>query len=147
MPTQCSAYTTQDEARAAVDRLLATGVPGEDVRVLMGTPVRDHRDEPVGRFAANGGDEHVGAFAGSPGSSRSATGSFAGGPDRRRRGGFGDLDRETVTGYRDGVPHIRVASHRNLKQMLVEAGLDERAAEADVEALHEGRVLVLVRTA
>jgi hypothetical protein len=30
--------------------------------------------------------------------------------------------------------------------MLVEAGLDEAAADADVAALHQGRVLVLVRT-
>jgi hypothetical protein len=29
--------------------------------------------------------------------------------------------------------------------MLVEAGRDERAAAADVHALHRGRVLVLVR--
>lgn len=147
MPTTCSAYSTEDEAQEAVDRLLATGVPGELVRVLMGTPLRDHRDEHVGQFVANGDDEPVGAFAGSPGSSRETMGTFAGDPQGQRRGGFGDLDRETVTGYRDGVPHIHVASHRNLKKMLVEAGLDEDAAAADVEALHAGRVLVLVRTA
>ena len=29
--------------------------------------------------------------------------------------------------------------------MLVDAGLDEPTADADVEALHEGRVVVLVR--
>jgi|1185.fasta_scaffold1369745_2 hypothetical protein len=146
MPTTCSAYWTEDEAQAAVDRLLATGVPGDRVRVLMGAPIRDHRDERVGHFAAHGEDDRVGAFAGSPGTSREAMGSFAGDPDAQRRGGFGDLDRETVTSYRDGVPRIHVASHRNLEKMLVEAGLDEDAAEADVKALHDGRVLVLVRT-
>jgi hypothetical protein len=146
MATTCSAYPTEAEAHEAVDRLLATGVPGESVRVLMGTPLRDHRDERVGQFATNGDDEPVGAFAGSPGSTGETMGTFAGDPQGQRRGGFGDLDRETVTGYRDGVPHIQVASHRDLKKMLVEAGLDEDAAKTDVKALHEGRVLVLVRT-
>ena len=70
-------------------------------------------------------------------------GSFAGAAGEQRRGGFGDLDRETVTGYRDGVPHVRVAGHAHLRRMLMEAGLDEPAAAADVEALHHGRVLVL----
>jgi hypothetical protein len=73
-------------------------------------------------------------------------GGFAGAAGEQRRGGFGDLDRETVTMYRDGVPHVRVASHARLRRTLVEAGLDERAAAADVEALHHGRVLVLART-
>src|SRR3954471_6132059 len=136
MPTTCSAYVTEDEARTALDRLLATGVAGDSVRVLMGTPLRDHPDERVGPFPANGDDDRVGAFAGSPGSSREAMGSFAGDPEAQRRGGFGDLDRETVTSYHDGVPHIHIASHRNLKKMLVEAGLDADAAEADVDALH-----------
>jgi hypothetical protein len=71
-------------------------------------------------------------------------GAFAG-DGNGRRGGFGDLDRETVTTYADGVRRVRVTSHRRLKSMLVQAGLDDDVAAADVEALHAGRVLVLVR--
>jgi hypothetical protein len=144
MPTLCRAYATADDAHAAVERLLAAGLPGDDIRVLTGAPERDGRDAPTGRF---GGDPDaarpVGAFAGAGASSREDMGAFAGGG--QRRGGFGDLDRETITGYRDGVPHVRVASHGRLQRTLVAAGLDERAAAADVEALHHGRVLVLAR--
>jgi hypothetical protein len=38
----------------------------------------------------------------------------------------------------------RVTGRRELKKLLVEAGLDDATAEADVDALHAGRVLVLV---
>jgi hypothetical protein len=145
MPTLCRAYSTEQEAHAAVDRLLATGASDADLRILMGRPVHDGRDDQVGGFAGRSG-ELVGSFAGAPHAGQAGAGSFAGDADRQRRGGFGDLDRETVTSYHDGVPRIRVASHRNLKRMLVEAGLDEAAADADVAALHQGRVLVLVRT-
>ncbi len=145
MQTLCHIYSTDDEARAAVDRLLAAGLSGDDVRVLIGTAIRDHRDDPVGGFAGNGDAVAVGSFADIESSSRDAMGSFAGDPERQRRGGFGDIDRETVTTYQGGVPHVRVASHRDLKKMLVEAGLDDAAADADVEALHHGRTLVLVR--
>jgi hypothetical protein len=42
---------------------------------------------------------------------------------------------------------VRIASHHNLKKMLIDAGLDEATATSDVEALHDGRILVLVRSA
>ena len=44
------------------------------------------------------------------------------------------------------MPHVRVASHRDLHGLLVDAGLDAETARADVRALHDGRVVVLVRT-
>jgi hypothetical protein len=146
MPTLCRAFSTDEEAHAAVDRLLAAGMPDAEIRLLMGRPVRDHRDDTVGGFAGRSGDEPVGSFADIPRSSREAVGSFAGDADQQRRGGFGDLDRETVTSYHEGVPRIHVASHRDLKKLLVEAGLDGADADADVAALHHGRILVLVRT-
>ena len=147
MPTLCRSYTTDDDAQAAVERLLAAGLSVPEIRVLTGEPVRDAQDPPVGRFGGEPqGAQPVGAFAGAPGSSHDTMGGFAGTPSQPRRGGFGDLDRETVTTYRDGVARVHVASHRNLKRMLVDAGLDEPAAAADVEALHHGRTLVLVRT-
>jgi hypothetical protein len=145
MPTLCRAYSTEQEAHAAVDRLLGAGTSDGDIRILMGRPVRDHRDDPVGGYAGPTG-EQAGSFADAPQSSRAGAGSYAGDADEQRRGGFGDIDRETVTSYRNGVPHVQIASHRNLKRMLVEVGLDEATAETDVAALHHGRILVLVRT-
>jgi hypothetical protein len=62
-----------------------------------------------------------------------------------RTGGFGDIDRETVTTYENGIKRVRIASHRNLERMLVDAGLAPDVAAADVDALHHGRVLVLSR--
>jgi hypothetical protein len=138
MPTHCRIYSSDADARAAVDDLLAAGHAGADIRVLMGSHNTD--DAPEGAFAGMPGVP--GAFAGEGGAPRSY-----GGDVESRRGGFGEIDRETVTSYQDGVPHVRIASHRNLKQMLVDAGLDPAAAEKDVAALHAGRVLVLVRDA
>jgi hypothetical protein len=139
MPTFCRAFDTEDDARSAVGRLMAAGAEDVGVRVIAGTPVRDHAAAAVGSFAGHAG-ERVGAFAGQAGT----PGSFAGHPGGRR-GSFGDLDRETVTAYEDGLLRVHVAAHGELGRMLVEAGLDEAAAAADVEALHRGRVLVLVR--
>jgi len=143
MTTLCRAYTSDSDARAAVDRLLAVGVRGGDVRVLMGKTERDARDEPAGGFAGDAGDA-VGTFADAAAGRRDGMGTFAGDPDRMRAGGFADADRDTVTSYPAGVARVLVAAHRGLARMLVEAGLDEAAAEADVRALHEGRILVLV---
>jgi hypothetical protein len=44
------------------------------------------------------------------------------------------------------VKRTRIASHRRLEKLLVDAGLDLAIATADVGALHAGRVLVLVRS-
>src|SRR4051794_13750240 len=115
MPTLCMAYGTEDEARAAGDRPLLAGAADAGVRGASGAPAHDHRDEPVGRFAGDG--ERVGAFAGAAGSSRQAMGSFAG-DGEQRRGSFADLDRETVTTYRDGIRRVQIASHGSLKRML-----------------------------
>jgi hypothetical protein len=148
MPTLCRAFSTMEEARSAVDRLLAAGQPGEEIRVLSGAPERDHRDDDAGSFGGrNGAQEPVGTFAGAERSPRAGMGSFAGDAADRRVGGFGDLDRDTVASYRGGVRHVRVASHRDLRGLLVDAGLDTATADADVEALHHGRTVVLVRTA
>jgi hypothetical protein len=144
MPTLCRAYTTEDEANAAVDRLLGAGVTDADVRVLRGDTTQDSRDVPVRAFAGAAA-EAVGSYAGAVHAPREGTGTFAGDAASQRRGGFADIDRETVTTHRNGVRAVRVASHHHLKAMLIGAGLDEAAAESDVEALHRGRVLVLVR--
>jgi hypothetical protein len=149
MATLCRAYTTEQDAHAAVDRLLAGGISGAEVRVLMGEAVHDSRDAPVGSFVgtSTADDETVGAYAGAGHSGHDTMGSFSGDADEQRRGGFRDVDRETLTTFRDGVERVRIASHHNLKQMLLDAGLDEATAASDVEALHNGRILVLVQSA
>lgn len=148
MTTLCRAYTTEDEAQAVVDHLLAGGLPGADIRVLMGQPEHDHREEAVGRFAGNrvASTDPVGSFAGSAGSGQDAMGEFAAASTHRRRGGFGDFDRDTTTSYPNGAARVDVTTHRDLRKSLVEAGLDEPTADADIKALHQGRVLVLVQT-
>src|SRR6476661_3867487 len=139
MATTCSAFHTEDEARAEVARLLATGTSGDDIRVLMGEAVRDGREAPVGAFAGAAGA--VRSFADDAHSAGDGMGTFAGDASEQRIGGFGDIDRETVTTYADGVKRAHVASHRDLQRTLVDAGLDAETAAADVEALHHGRVL------
>jgi hypothetical protein len=133
---------TESEAQRAVTSLLDAGLPGEGVRILMGEAARDSHLAPAGGFAgATGPDTQVGAFAGHTHAQSESMGSFAGG--QQRGGSFADLDRDTVTSYSDGVKRVRIAGHRDLRQTLIDAGLDEDSAERDVRALHDGLVLVL----
>jgi hypothetical protein len=138
----CSSYASHAEARQVVQALLEAGIPGEGVRVLMGEAVRDARAVAMGEFAgvAEPGAP-VGSFAG-PAATGATTGAFAGG--EQRGGSFADADRDVVTDYPDGVQRMRVAGHRRVKHLLLQAGLDEATAVRDVRALHEGRILVLV---
>jgi hypothetical protein len=148
MATLCRAYTSEVDAHAAIDRLLSAGVSGDEVRVLMGEAIHDGRDAPVGVFAGTTtAAQETSAYADVGHSGREAMGSFAGDPDGQRRGGFSDVDRETVTTYRADVKRVRIASHHHLERMLIDAGLDAATATSDVEALHRGRVLVLVQSA
>ena len=148
MATLCRAYTSEDDAHNAVERLRSAGIAGTEIHVLMGEPARDARDEAIGGYAGTAdGDAVVGAYAGAAHSAREAMGTFAGDADGRRRGGFSDVDRDTVTTHAAGVTRVRIGSHHELERMLVAAGLDEATAKADVEALHRGRVLVLVQSA
>jgi hypothetical protein len=146
MTTLCRAYPNESDARAAVARLLAAGQPGDDVRVLMGATEHDARDEAHGAFAGMPG-EAVGTFAGAAAGRGDGMGAFAGDAAHMRAGAFADADRDTVTSYPGGVARMRVGGHRALERMLVNAGLDEAAAAADVRALHAGRILVLVGNA
>jgi hypothetical protein len=138
---QCSAYDTHEEASRAVADLLAGGVDGAGIRVLMGESDRDARAEEIGAFAGSvPADAAMGGFAGA----REGMGSFGGDSAVQRGGSFADADREVVTSYPDGIAQMHVAGHRRVKRYLMEAGLDEATAERDVEALHMGRILVLV---
>jgi hypothetical protein len=69
-------------------------------------------------------------------------GAFAGGV--QRGGSFADADREVVASYPEGVERMHVAGHRRVLKLLRDAGLDAATAARDLEALHAGRVVVLV---
>ena len=89
-------------------------------------------------------NEHVGGFGGEGRSRGTPRSSFASDSAAGGEGVFANADRDVVVTYSDGREHSRVAGHRQLKKLLVDAGLDEAPAESDVRALHDGRVLVLV---
>jgi hypothetical protein len=71
-------------------------------------------------------------------------GTYAGDADAQPTGTFATIDRETVT-IPGGMREVRDIGHRRLRALLAEAGVDAEAADRDARALHEGRVLVLVR--
>jgi len=145
VPALCRSYPSHSEALEVVKAVLSAGIPGEDVRVLTGEPERDTREEPVGEFAGpTAPDAPVGDFAGGAHPHGQEHGHFAGG--EQRGGSFADADREQVASYPGGVEHAHVAGHHKIKKLLTDAGLDDAAAERDLEALHAGRVLVLVST-
>jgi hypothetical protein len=146
MNALCRAYDNIADAERAARALLAGGVPGADVRLLAGAEMHDARREAGGGFAGPvASHERVGAFAGEGHSRATPHGGFAGEGDSGPEGVFGNTDRDVVVTYSDGREHSRVAGHRGLKRLLVDAGLDDDAAESDVRALHDGRVLLLVR--
>jgi hypothetical protein len=145
MNALCRAYDSAAAADAAVETLVAAGVPGHDVRVLMGAELHDARVEAAGGFAgAVAPSGHVGSFAGDRHDRTTIAGSFAGAPSVGGEGVFANADRDVVVTGFGGREHARVAGHHKLKQLLVDAGLDDATAERDVTALHDGRVLVLV---
>ncbi len=148
MNALCKAYDNTADAERAVADLLAAGIPGEDVRLLMGAEIHDARREARGRFSGSvAPEEQVGAYAGD-GPERSALrGSFAGADTGAAEGTFANAERDVVVTHSDGMEQSRVAGRHELKKLLMEAGLDDATAEADVDALHAGRILVLVHVA
>jgi hypothetical protein len=145
MNALCRAYDNSTEADRAVQALLGGGVPGDDIRLLMGAEIHDARRESGGGFAGSvASDEHVGDFGGDGHPRTAPRSSFAGRSSADSEGVFANVDRDMVVSYSDGREHSRVAGHDRLKKLLVEAGLDDNVAESDVRTLHEGRVLVLV---
>ena len=145
MKTTCSSHPTGADADAAVRQLLAEGMPPARISVISGRMTEDHRAERVGAYA--GEAVTVGTYAGMAGSTADAMGSFASGPGEQRRGSFGDIDRDEITTYENGVRRVHIASHHELSKRLAQAGLDADAVAADVAAVHDGRVLVLVTAA
>jgi hypothetical protein len=145
MNALCRAYSNTADADRAVQALLDAGVPGEDVRLLMGAELHDARREAAGGFAGSvAADGKVGAFAGEGADRTAARGSFGGDATSDGEGVFANADRDVVVTHSNGEEQARVAGHGKLKRLLTDAGLDDSAAETDVRALHDGRVLVLV---
>lgn len=145
MLTVCKSFEDEDSALREVEVLIARGVPGEDVRVLRGTPQRDAHQGPHGSYAGGDGGDSVGTFAGPK--ATEAEGSYAPGHDAHadRLGSFGHIDRDTVASFPCSVEDVSVITHQRLISLLAEAGLDREAAKQDVERLHEGRLLVVAR--
>jgi hypothetical protein len=144
MNALCRAYDNTADAQRAVEALLGDGVPGDDIRLLMGAEVHDARRETAGGFAGTVASKaHVGSFAGA-GPERATPRSRFAGDSSGGEGVFANADRDVVVTYSDGREHSRVAGHQRLKKLLVDAGLEDDVAETDVRALHDGRVLVLV---
>jgi len=141
--TLCAVFEHEDEARTAVQALLDRGVPGEGVRLLRGSPVRDAHDAPHESFAGPREATPMGTFAGSE-ATDAPTGSFGGGDaSHHRLGSFGDVDRDYVDSFPAGVDDVSSVGHHRLVSLLVEAGVERSVAQHDVERLHEGKVLVL----
>jgi len=144
MSTLCKTYSDEREARAAVQRLMAAGAPRRAIRLLTGSRLHDVRDERVGTYAgAIGPDAPVGRFAGLPRRRCQGTGSYAGDPDRQRKGSFADVERDVIITFGRRDEHPRVATHRALRQLLSAVTLDGEPADHLVDELHEGHRLVV----
>jgi hypothetical protein len=118
------------------------------VLVLTGEPRRDGRYPPLGGFggaARRAADVTLGSFAGPPHAHDAGMGTFAGGV--QRGGSYADTNREVATSAPDGVERMHVAGHRRVLKLLRDAGLDDETAARDLDALHSGRVVVLVEAA
>jgi hypothetical protein len=145
LPALCKPFATPAEADRVVASLLSAGVPGEDIRVLMGAQAHDARREAAGGFGGSVARQApVGSFTG-PRAGGAPRGGFGGDATDRPVGVFGNADRDIVVTHADGAEQVRVAGHHQLVGLLQDAGLDRETAEADVHALHHGRVLLLVR--
>lgn len=143
MAALCRSYASHGEALEAVNAVLGAGVPGEDVLVLAGEPVRDARAEQVGEFAGpTEPGAPVGEFAGGPVPQGTSTGQFGG--KTHRSGSFGDAEREVIASYPDGVERMQITGHRRITRLLCDLGMDEAMAKRDLETLRQGAVLVVV---
>jgi len=145
MATLCSTYATAATARTGVNVLRTAGVPERDVRLLIGHPVRDTREEPVGGFAGPvDPNAPVGTFANVRRLRRQGTGSFVGAADRQRKGSFADTDRDQIlTCAHDGW-HSQVVGDLALERVLRGADFDAAERARVLHELHAGRAVVVV---
>jgi hypothetical protein len=145
MTTRTMTYPTELAARRALEALRDTGVPGRDIRLLVGTAARDVRHEPVGGFAGPvAPDAPVGSYGGRALRRRQGAGSFAGDADEQRQGSFADTDRVVIVSYGSGAERARITGLRGARRLLRRAALDEDAVDRAVRELHEGHAILLV---
>ena len=143
--TACETYSSEVAARRAVRALTAVGVPEGDVRLLVGRPVRDIREEVVGGFAgALDPRAPVGTYMGAPCRRRQGAGSFAGDPDRQRQGSFADADTDAIATVEDGAGRSHPASRAIVRRLLWRSALAGGAADRVIDELRAGHAVVLV---
>ena len=143
--TACETYSSEVAARRAMRALTAVGVPEGDVRLLIGRPVRDIREEVVGGFAgALDPRAPVGTYMGAPCRRRQGAGSFAGDPDRQRQGSFADADTDAIATLEDGAGRSHPASRAIVRRLLWRSALAGAAADRVIDELRAGYAVVLV---
>ena len=143
--TACETYSSEVAARRAMRALTAVGVPEGDVRLLIGRPVRDIREEVVGGFAgAVDPRAPVGTYMGAPCRRRQGAGSFAGDPDRRRQGSFADADTDAIATVEDGAGRSHPASRAVVRRLLWRSALAGGAVDRVIDELRAGHAVVLV---
>ena len=148
MATLCSTYISASVARNGVEALRAAGVPGGDIRLLIGHPPRDIRREWVGGFAGPvAPDAPVGTYGNVRRLRRQGNGTFAGDADGQRQGSFADTDRDLIVTYDHEAAHARVVGDRGLRRLLRDAELDDDAIDRVVDDLHTGHAVVLAEIA
>jgi hypothetical protein len=148
MTTVCETYPSQAAARDATEAFSASGVPHDNIRLLIGYPFHDIRYEPVGGF---GGpvdpDAPVGSFSGPPRARRRAAGGFYSNPDQQRQGSFADAERILIVRYDRGAERMRQASARGMRRLLRAANVTDQTAERIIDELHRGSAVVLAEDA
>lgn len=143
--TACETYSSEVAARRAMRALTAVGVPEGDVRLLIGRPVRDIREEVVGGFAgAVDPRAPVGTYMGARCRRRQGAGSFAGDPDRQRQGSFADADTDAIATVEDGAGRSHPASRSVVRRLLWRSALAGGAADRVIDELRAGHAVVLV---
>src|SRR5215218_7504063 len=139
MGTLCKTYSGESAARQAAEALRSER---ELIRVVAGCRRHDVRREPTGGFAGRiFPDAPVGDFGNRRHLRREGNGSFFGDADRQREGTFADSDRDVIVDYDNGGEHAHVAGDRTVRQLLRPAA--GGAADEYVDALHEGRVVLV----
>jgi hypothetical protein len=148
MATLCSTYISASVARNGVEALRAAGIPGGDIRLLIGHPPRDIRREWVGGFAGPvAPDAPVGTYENVRRLRRQGNGTFAGDADDQRQGSFADTDRDLIVTYDHEAAHARVVGDHGLRRLLRDAELDDDAIDRVVDDLHTGHAVVLAEIA
>jgi hypothetical protein len=149
MATLCRSYPSEAAARRAIEALRQAGLPPQGAHLIIGGALHDLRREPVGEFAGRAApDAPVGTFGNTTIRRWRPGGSFAGNPDRRREGSFADVDGHVLVRCGpDGREHHHVAGLRDLRALLVAAGVEPEVTDKALTDLCAGAALVLVQIA